>query len=191
MEATRHTTSAVQMVVDVVNELTPGHTRGRPTASPTGAALRAAVAASLTERPNRARDWELADDAEHERLRDLAARWRGAVTAAAAGPDAVAPLVNALLRDAPVAPTLVDHDGEPWHLHAHDDDAGPAAALAATAALALAVVLSDGALDRLGECDAAACDRVYVDTSRNGSRRYCSGACQARAKTAAYRARRA
>ncbi|MFC6935784.1 CGNR zinc finger domain-containing protein [Actinomadura yumaensis] len=33
------------------------------------------------------------------------------------------------------------------------------------------------------------CDRVYVDTSRNGTRRFCSTACQNRVKTAAFRAR--
>ncbi|WP_456236959.1 CGNR zinc finger domain-containing protein [Actinomadura physcomitrii] len=32
-------------------------------------------------------------------------------------------------------------------------------------------------------------DRVYVDTSRNGKRRFCSTACQNRVKTAAFRAR--
>ena len=43
--------------------------------------------------------------------------------------------------------------------------------------------------DRLGVCDAARCDRVYVDTSRNGARRFCSTACQNRTKAAAFRTR--
>ena len=45
--------------------------------------------------------------------------------------------------------------------------------------------------DRFGRCQAHHCDAVYLDTTRNGSRRYCSSACTARAKTAAYRGRRA
>lgn len=189
MDASGHTPAALRLVVDLVNALTAGHDRGRPTTAPTGVPRRRAVAAALADRPNRARDWDAADDEEHDRLAVLAGRWRAVVESAAAGADTVAPLVNELLRDAPVAPSLVDHDGQPWHLHAHRTDVGDAAGIAATAALALATVVSEGALERLGVCHAAACDRVYVDTSRNGSRRYCSAACQSRTKTAAYRAR--
>ena len=35
----------------------------------------------------------------------------------------------------------------------------------------------------------AGCDRVYVDGSKNGTRRYCSARCQSRVKAAAHRAR--
>ncbi|GAB3474003.1 CGNR zinc finger domain-containing protein [Nocardiopsis coralliicola] len=38
---------------------------------------------------------------------------------------------------------------------------------------------------------AGQCDRVFADTSRNGTRRFCSTACQNRAKAAAFRARKA
>jgi predicted RNA-binding Zn ribbon-like protein len=43
--------------------------------------------------------------------------------------------------------------------------------------------------DRLGVCTAALCDRVYVDNSRSGTRRFCSTSCQNRVKAAAFRAR--
>jgi predicted RNA-binding Zn ribbon-like protein len=33
------------------------------------------------------------------------------------------------------------------------------------------------------------CDRVFVDVSRNGTKRFCSTACQNRPKAAAFRAR--
>jgi predicted RNA-binding Zn ribbon-like protein len=33
------------------------------------------------------------------------------------------------------------------------------------------------------------CDRVFVDVSRNGTRRFCSETCQNRVKVAAHRAR--
>ena len=42
---------------------------------------------------------------------------------------------------------------------------------------------------RLGVCAAERCDRVYVDLSRNGAKRFCSTACQNRAKAAAFRVR--
>ena len=58
---------------------------------------------------------------------------------------------------------------------------------AAGCATGLAIVLGGEHFDRLGVCTAPHCDRVYVDTSRNGSKRFCSTACQNRVKTAAFR----
>jgi predicted RNA-binding Zn ribbon-like protein len=56
---------------------------------------------------------------------------------------------------------------------------------------AIARLVDAGEHARLGTCTADACDRVFVDASRNGSRRFCSTACQNRVKTAAFRRRRA
>ncbi|WP_328959494.1 CGNR zinc finger domain-containing protein [Kitasatospora purpeofusca] len=42
---------------------------------------------------------------------------------------------------------------------------------------------------RLGVCSAPTCDRAHVDVARNGTRGYCSTACQNRVKSAAHRAR--
>jgi predicted RNA-binding Zn ribbon-like protein len=56
---------------------------------------------------------------------------------------------------------------------------------------AIARVVGAGEHERLGICTAGACDRVFVDASRNASRRFCSTACQNRVKTAAFRRRRA
>jgi predicted RNA-binding Zn ribbon-like protein len=42
---------------------------------------------------------------------------------------------------------------------------------------------------RPGICSAPSCDRVFVDTSRNGTKRFCTTACQNRVKAAAFRAR--
>mgnify|MGYP006209976951 CR=1 FL=1 len=42
---------------------------------------------------------------------------------------------------------------------------------------------------RLGLCSEPRCDNVYVDTSPNQSRRYCSDRCSSRANVAAFRAR--
>jgi predicted RNA-binding Zn ribbon-like protein len=42
---------------------------------------------------------------------------------------------------------------------------------------------------RLGVCQADPCDRVYIDTSYNLGRRFCSRRCQSRVKAAAHRAK--
>jgi predicted RNA-binding Zn ribbon-like protein len=43
---------------------------------------------------------------------------------------------------------------------------------------------------RLGRCDRDGCDVVYVDTSRNGRRRFCSTRCSTRVHVARSRSRR-
>jgi predicted RNA-binding Zn ribbon-like protein len=86
-------------------------------------------------------------------------------------------------------PQLERHDGQPWHLHFRAADGSLPNGLAAGCATGLAVVLGGKEAGRLGVCTAHRCDRVYVDTSRNGTRRYCSTSCQNRVKTAAFRAR--
>ncbi|PZS39469.1 MAG: hypothetical protein DLM62_08155 [Pseudonocardiales bacterium] len=50
-------------------------------------------------------------------------------------------------------------------------------------------VLGSGHAARLGTCAAPACERAFVDVSRNGSRRFCNTSCQNRVKAAAHRAR--
>jgi predicted RNA-binding Zn ribbon-like protein len=42
---------------------------------------------------------------------------------------------------------------------------------------------------RLGVCQAHPCDRVYIDTSYNLGKRFCSTRCQSRVKAAAHRAK--
>lgn len=56
--------------------------------------------------------------------------------------------------------------------------------------MALAEVLRDEGAARLRSCEAPECDAVFVDLSRNRSRRYCdTGNCGNRVHVAAYRAR--
>ena len=50
-------------------------------------------------------------------------------------------------------------------------------------------MIGSGQSDRLGTCMAARCDRVFVDLSKNTSRRFCSTSCQNRTKAAAFRQR--
>ena len=103
---------------------------------------------------------------------------------------AVVALLNALLAEASALPQLSDHDGEPWHLHFTPPESSLVAHMAAEAAMGLAIVIRDQGLDRLRVCSAVGCSRVFVDTSRNRSRRYCDPAtCGNRTNVAAFRAR--
>lgn len=103
---------------------------------------------------------------------------------------AVVRLLNSLLAEASALPQLTDHDGEPWHLHFTPPESTLAAHMAAEAAMGLTIVIRDQGLDRLRVCSALGCARVFVDTSRNRSRRYCDpSTCGNRTNVAAYRAR--
>lgn len=113
----------------------------------------------------------------------LAALWTldedGAVTA-----------VNAMLAEAGALPQLVRHGEWSWHLHATPPGAPLATRMIVEAAMAMVDVIRAGQLNRLRLCDAEDCDDVYIDLSKNRSRRYCDGGCGNRANVAAYRARR-
>lgn len=97
--------------------------------------------------------------------------------------------LNDLLRRHPVHPLVSGHDGRDWHLHLADDDRPPGELLVATAVFGLTAWLLESGMDRRGQCTDHACDDVFVDTSRNHSRRYCSTTCSNRANVAAHRAR--
>ncbi|HUC58346.1 MAG TPA: CGNR zinc finger domain-containing protein [Streptosporangiaceae bacterium] len=105
--------------------------------------------------------------------------------------DGAAGQVNDLLAQTGARPHLDSHDGEPWHLHFHGRSDGLVTGWAAGCATGLAVVLGSELYGRLGVCTADRCDRVFVDISKNGMRRFCSTACQNRTKAAAFRARHA
>ena len=96
--------------------------------------------------------------------------------------------LNALLALASPRPYATDHDGE-LHLHYARPDAGALEQLTTTVAMGLSQVVVQHGWQRLGVCSAEACGNVYVDTSRNASRRYCSNTCASRSTVAAYRAR--
>ncbi|NYG54877.1 CGNR zinc finger domain-containing protein [Nocardioides perillae] len=104
--------------------------------------------------------------------------------------DEVVTGLNALLARHPVAPVISAHDGTDLHLHVAHRDAGVAEQLTGEALLGLATLVCDLGATRLGVCGAERCEEVYVDTSPNSSRRYCSERCSSRANVAAYRARR-
>lgn len=105
--------------------------------------------------------------------------------------DEAVSLVNALLRDCRALPQLIRHDGWGYHVHATAADAPLADRLAVEVAMAMTDVIRMKELDRLRRCDGPDCASVFVDLSRNRSRRYCDGGCGNRANVAAWRARRA
>ncbi|GGO14810.1 hypothetical protein GCM10010116_29860 [Microbispora rosea subsp. aerata] len=187
MNFNSHTDAVVAIAVGLVNALTAGEARGRPYQPPVGEARAAAVAdiLSIGDRPAPA-----VAEAEADALAEVAGRLRGVFEAVARGDvDTAAYAVNALLAETDARPHLDRHDGEPWHLHFRGAGGTLSGNYAAGCATGLAVVLGSELHDRLGVCTAPHCDRVYVDTSRNGTRRFCSTACQNRVKTAAFRAR--
>jgi len=102
--------------------------------------------------------------------------------------DGVLTGLNELLAVARPRPYATDHDGE-LHLHYARQDASAVEQLTTTVAMGLSQVVVQHGWQRLGVCSAEGCNDVYVDTSRNASRRYCSNTCASRSTVAAYRAR--
>ncbi len=100
-----------------------------------------------------------------------------------------AKVINTILVDVDAVPRLSVHAGAEPHLHFEPLDGAPARWLGAVAAMGLSVALIEGGFDRFGTCNSVTCDDVFVDTSRNRSRRHCSDTCTTRENVAAYRAR--
>ena len=104
--------------------------------------------------------------------------------------DHVVVLINQLLSVYPVTPYIAGHDAATWHLHVAHKGSSATALVAAECLMGLAMLVVDYGPMRLGVCSADRCIRVFIDTSPNSSRRYCSERCSSRANVAAYRARR-
>jgi predicted RNA-binding Zn ribbon-like protein len=102
--------------------------------------------------------------------------------------DAAAATLNELLAAHPAHPHLAKERGV-WRLHHHPRDAPLVPMWTAICAAGLARMISDGAAQRLGTCERPDCGRVYVDISKNASRRFCSLTCQNRVKVATFRER--
>nr|WP_279672346.1 CGNR zinc finger domain-containing protein [Flexivirga meconopsidis] len=171
----------------MTNALTPGLDGGHEVALPSGRALPDAVAAALTfeRRPT-------VSTKDAEILLEVVPRVRAVFDAAAAGDEAgAARHTNALLVSTGARPQLNESADGTWHLHFHgpNDRFGPGWAAGLAAGLTMALGVDE--IGRLGVCAADRCDRVYVDTSRNSGRQFCSTRCQNRVKAAAHRARRA
>jgi hypothetical protein len=102
--------------------------------------------------------------------------------------DAAAGRLNDLLAEHPAHPHLAKEGGR-WRLHHHPLDAALVPMWTAICAEGVARVVGAGMVDRLGTCDRRGCARVFLDVSKNASRRFCSTTCQNRVKAAAFRRR--
>lgn len=98
-------------------------------------------------------------------------------------------LINGLLRESSSQPYVSQHDGLPAHLHYADERADPVRRLQAYTAGGLAHALCADAC-RVGQCAGVGCVTVFVDTSRNGRRRFCATRCATRVYVAEHRDRR-
>lgn len=139
------------------------------------------------------RSWlvEQVTDRDANVLKRLQRGLRPVFEASNAGDGAtVVSRLNELLAKHPVSPYIAGHDSQSWHLHVSDRQSSVADLLSAEALMGLAILVCDLGATRLGVCQDDKCDNVFVDTSPNQSRRYCSDRCSSRANVAAYRARR-
>ncbi len=102
--------------------------------------------------------------------------------------EAAAGVLNEMLAEHPAHPHLAKEEGR-WRLHHHPADAELVPMYIAICSEALARMIGEGLADRFGRCEASGCDIVFFDTTKNGTRRFCSTTCQSRTKTAAFRRR--
>jgi len=181
-----HVFALISTSVRLVNALSAGSDGGRPVRRPEGVALVEAVSDALDGQGGVTR----VSTEDAERLDGVVQQVRPVFDAVARGDlDAAAEQVNALLRATEARPRLDKLGDGGWSLHFHGPDVTVSRGWAAGLAAGLAVALGSDLAGRLGVCDAPACDRVYVDASRNGGRRFCSTRCQNRVKAAAHRNR--
>jgi len=126
-------------------------------------------------------------------LRAYRARLDAIVTACEAGDiTGAVRILNTLLAETGAIPQIVSHDGRGPHIHVSRAAAPMADRITAHLAMGLAELLVAGESGRLRSCASPACRDVFLDESRNRSRRYCdSRTCGNRLHVAAYRARKA
>ncbi len=177
-------TRQVPLITELVNLATSQRRGGVATPCPRGDDLVAAFASTAGGRVATALR---GDSTAGERLAELAGELREVLLAERAADQAA--LINAMIRRYGAQPYLVEDVGQPFHLHFHGQGGTYVEAMGGEFATALALIVDGYGAERFGRCSADRCDAVYVDLTRNGSRRYCGPACTARAKSAAYRSR--
>jgi len=105
--------------------------------------------------------------------------------------DHIVGLLNRLLAASRAMPRLTNHDREPLHLHYEHPEGTLPEQLTADIVMGLATVVVRDGLERFRICAADDCNNVFIDVSRNRSRRFCDPeTCGNRAHVAAHRARR-
>jgi predicted RNA-binding Zn ribbon-like protein len=130
------------------------------------------------------------DGDERELAEVVAARDRLRALWALDRDDAVV-AVNEILAEADAVPRLVRHDTLDWHVHATSPETPLAERILVEAAMALVDVIRADETGRMRACAADDCSGIFLDLSKNGSRRFCSTRCGNRMAVRAYRARTA
>jgi predicted RNA-binding Zn ribbon-like protein len=110
--------------------------------------------------------------------------------ATAGDSQAMVERLNAQLERHGPRASISGHGDSDWHLHVASPDAPVADEYAAGAVMGLTTAFLDLGRERFGTCADERCRGVFLDTSRNRSRRYCSDRCATRANVAALRQRR-
>ena len=179
MEFTGYRDPTVAFAVDFVN--TFGGPGGDPDQLTDAAALKAFMERRHASYPRPITESDL------EAVRALRARLREVFVA---DQDRAVQVLNELLEESESHPRLTAHGGEPWHLHFASEDQPIHVWLGAYAAMGLAMVVASEGFDRLKVCQGDRCEDVFVDRSKNRSRRFCSAeVCGNRSSVAAYRKR--
>jgi predicted RNA-binding Zn ribbon-like protein len=104
------------------------------------------------------------------------------------GDEAAVTELNGLLASAHVTPWIHLLSGRRGEIFFAPQEAPLARRVTCDAGLGLAMMMTDH-IDRLRTCAADDCETVFVDESRNRSRRYCSSRCSGRVNVAAFRSR--
>lgn len=120
-------------------------------------------------------------------LQHLRDEFNAIFTAAARGADQDAMArMNALLVRFPIQPELVNHDDQRWHVHlaSHGSVSDQ---FAAGAVIGVALTVSLVGVSRLGVCAIASCPRVFLNSSKGKSRRYCAEHTAAKGNVSALR----
>ncbi len=133
-------------------------------------------------------DWVVTEKDVHE-LRALRAQLRRVF--AAEDDSTAAEILNEILSASDASPRVSVHCDVAPHLHFDSRKSSPSNWVGAITAMGLAVVLVDHGIARFGVCASSTCEDVFVDSSRNRSRRHCSDTCNSRENVAAYRRRQA
>jgi predicted RNA-binding Zn ribbon-like protein len=137
--------------------------------------------------------WQAAEITERDVaiLRRGAKRLREVFEHGSAGRDeAAVTALNALLEAHPVQPRISFHRADDWHMHVTSRGSSVGSEHMAGAVWGLAVWLCEYGSARFGVCADERCGNVYLDTSSNCCRRFCSERCATRSHVAAHRARK-
>ena len=175
--------SAVRLAVDLVNTRDPIERIDELTSVEE---LESFLAAHETDRDGEGRPTGIPTDQDLRAVRRLREELRAVFESGDEG-DAAA-LLNGILARVGAVPQISLHSESP-HLHVEPRTGSTAGWLGAVTAMGLSVVLCEAGLDRFGSCSSHDCVDVFVDGSKNRSRRHCSGTCATRDNVAAYRER--